>query len=393
MPNQDLTYLFNRYFDKTATPKEREAFMQLLARLETSEPLYSLLEKAYEQNDDELMFDQSARERMLHQILGNSIVESPRKSVEIKLYKNWLKYAAAVLIVLFGVGAYLVWQAKEKENLFTKTEGPVVPGTDKAVLTLANGKKIVLDKGNNAILADGNIEIRKDASGQLVYQVKGTSSANNLFNAIATPKGGQYKVILPDGSQVWLNAATTLKYPLNFDNKTERKVELTGEAYFEVAKNKHKPFKVLSQGQEVTVLGTHFNVNAYTDEAEIKTTLLEGAVSIANLNAANKEHIRLKPNQQAVLTKQGVNVVEVDAAATAMWKNGKFTFVDEPVAIMMRKIARWYNVEIVYANNVGDKQFTGTLSRYENIEMLLKTIESTNTLHFKIEGRRVVIMN
>lgn len=393
MPEQDINYLFNRYFDKTATPQEREAFMQWVAELESDEPLYPLLAEAYQRNQDELAFDGAARERILQHILGKDTIPLKAEPMKAGIFRHWFKYAAAILVLAMGIGGYFIKEAREKRNQFAQAAAPIVPGVNKAILTLADGKKIVLDKGSDMVLQDGNIKIRKDETGQLIYEVKGTSGNGNLFNTIETPRGGQYKVSLPDGSQVWLNAASRLRYPLNFANKSERRVELVGEAYFEVAKDRQKPFKVASQGQEVRVLGTHFNINAYSDENSIKTTLLEGSVRVTNTYLLDKSAVLLKPNEQAVLTRQRTAVAQVDAESAMMWKNGKFTFVDEPVESMMRKIARWYDIEVVYSQGMGDKQFTGTLSRYENIATLLKSIESTNTLHFKIEGRRVIVMD
>ncbi|HWW40381.1 FecR family protein, partial [Pedobacter sp.] len=199
----------------------------------------------------------------------------------------------------------------------------------------------------------------------------------------------QYQLKLPDGTLVWLNSASSLRFPTQFAGK-ERSVELDGEAYFEVAKNKEMPFKVHVRAMEVRVLGTHFNVMAYDDEESISTTLLEGSVKVSNA----LQTAVIRPGQQASLKKSSgiLGVEEVNTVEAIAWKNGKFLFADEDIETIMRRISRWYNVEVEYRGNLSDKNFAGSISRYENVSEVLKMLELTGTIHFKVEGRRIIVM-
>jgi ferric-dicitrate binding protein FerR (iron transport regulator) len=270
------------------------------------------------------------------------------------------------------------------------------PGGNKAILTLASGKKISLtDAGNGQIANQNGIKVTKAANGQLVYTITGrenlpgASSSNDLdaFNTIETPKGGQYQVVLPDGSKVWLNAYTSLKFPVSFNNQKERRVELSGEAYFEVAHNKDLPFRVVTARQTVEVLGTHFDVNAYSDDAVTKTTLLQGLVRIT---AASRSAI-LNPGQQAKLTGT-LDVSEVNTAEAIAWKNGYFNFDDEKLENIMRSVSRWYNVDVVFEDQSLKKETFGAVTtRFANITTLLKMMEQTGDARFNIQGTTITV--
>ncbi|HEY9195949.1 MAG TPA: FecR domain-containing protein, partial [Mucilaginibacter sp.] len=270
----------------------------------------------------------------------------------------------------------------------------IAPGSNKAILTLANGKKISLtDARKGQIINQQGILISKTASGQLVYTIvdDGKTGANSpaemQYNTMETPRGGQFQLLLPDGTRVWLNAASSLKYPVNFTASSERKVELSGEAYFEVTHNKERPFRVVTSRQVVEVLGTHFNVNAYADEPNTKTTLLEGAVKVTG--GANTA--LLKPGQEANLT-DNFKVADVDTDEAIAWKNGYFRFDDERLETIMRKISRWYNVDVVYQDNdVKDDLFAAVTTRFADISTLLKIMEQTGDEHFSVEGAKIII--
>lgn len=208
------------------------------------------------------------------------------------------------------------------------------------------------------------------------------------YNTLSTARGEQYQVRLPDSSLVWLNAASELKYPSSFNTLKERRVELSGEAYFEVAKNKKQPFVVQADGQEVKVLGTHFNVSSYSDEPDAITTLLEGSVQISG----NGEVKVLKPGERAVRTGNQIKVSEADLSEDMAWKNGDFYFNNVGIASIMRQISRWYDVDIIYQGELTDEKFYGTISRSKNIKQVLNVLEKTKSVHFKVEGRRVLIM-
>ncbi|HEY0176147.1 MAG TPA: FecR domain-containing protein, partial [Pedobacter sp.] len=267
------------------------------------------------------------------------------------------------------------------------------PGGNKAVLTLADGSKISLtDAVNGALAEQAGITVNKTKDGQLIYTVSkirpGTDSA--AYNTIETPKGGQYQVILPDGTSVWLNAASSLRYPAFFTGN-ERKVQLEGEAYFEVAKNPAMPFRIVSKGQVAEVLGTHFNINSYQDEPGIKTTLLEGSVRV--LNSRSHTAVLLKPGQQSNTAIDGTTTLRnVNPEQYVAWKSGKFIFADANIESIMRQVSRWYNVEIEYKGDISKEKFGGRASRFTNVSELLEILELTDQVHFDIHGRRIIVM-
>lgn len=324
------------------------------------------------------------------------------KKVKLTPVFKWV--AAAVILFTLGIGYWFYTGDVSHNSLNTfKYANDVPPGGNEAILTLADGSKISLtDAAKGELLNKQGIRIVKAKDGQLVYTVDpGMVRTDEIvvFNTITTPRGGQYQINLPDGTKVWLNAASALKFPTTFTNLKERRVELSGEAYFEVSKNKQQPFKVLSsatdkgRAQEIEVLGTHFNINSYEDEDETKTTLLEGAIRIAALQNVNKKYdMILSPGQQAVLSNSGLKTMTVDTEEAIAWKNGNFMFANEGIESIMRKLARWYNIEVVYQGKITDKDFVGTVPRFKNISEALTILELTNNVHFKIEGRRVTVM-
>lgn len=300
----------------------------------------------------------------------------------------WLKWSiAASILVLLSVG-FLFYIIQN-----TKTADPkladVAPGGNRATLILANGKKIDLSgAGNGAIADETGIKVIKTAEGKIIYDLSNTTAAaNGQYNTIETPMGGQYQVNLADGTKVWLNAASSLRYPTHFSGN-ERKVELTGEGYFEVAHQKNMPFKVASAGQTVEVLGTHFNIMAYHNEPVVKTTLLQGSVRIS----IGKQHTLLKPGQQAARIGSKISVSDdVDMEDVVAWKNGYFKF-NESLEGIMSKISRWYGVEVVYETKTDPNlTYSGKISRGRNISAILKIIEFNGDVHFRIDGRKVYV--
>jgi transmembrane sensor len=244
------------------------------------------------------------------------------------------------------------------------------------------------------------VQITKAANGQLVYTIKASNAPNVAgapakagnsealaYNTISTPIGGQYQVILPDGSRVWLNAMSSIKFPVSFSTLKERRIELSGEAYFEVEHDKDHPFKVITAKQEVEDLGTQFDVNAYADEASTKTTLLKGSVEVT----AGDNVSLLKPGQQAKVT-NNITVAEVNTQAVIAWKNGYFMFDDDKLDDIMRLVSRWYNIKVIYADeSVKDETFGALSTRFANISILLNIMEQTGNAHFKINGSTITI--
>ncbi|WP_286779287.1 MULTISPECIES: FecR family protein [Sphingobacterium] len=309
---------------------------------------------------------------------------SPRRTV-VRRIKTWgIRSVAAAAAVLAGFFIYI----QQGTNLKRKTEQKqvigIVAGGNKAILTLANGKKIVLDQNKQGVLLDDNTITYTDGAPVDLKRDNESSSSNDLIRTISTPNGGTYQITLSDGTKIWLNAATTLTCSSDFETGKYRQVSLEGEAYFEVAKNKKRPFIVKSKNQTVKVLGTHFNISSYKDDRNIKTTLLEGSVEVNNTI--------LKPNEQSIFDNQKIKVLEVDGDKAIAWKNGKFVFHSEGLESIMKKLARWYNVEVDIKADVSDKVFTGSISRNDNISKILEKISYTQAVKFKIEGRRITVM-
>ena len=307
----------------------------------------------------------------------------------------WPRWAAAAAILLcVGTAAFYLTSGKRQaqpEVLAGATEADVPAGSNKAVLTLSNGKKISLtDAAPGSLAREYGVSAEKTADGELVY-TDGDATALPEYHTITTPAGGQYQVTLPDGSHVWLNAASSLRYPVKFLQQ-ERLVELSGEAYFEVNKQAGKrPFIVQTGEQQVEVLGTHFNISGYTNDAAIKTTLLEGSVNVRN-NPGNG--VLLKPGQMAINnhSRGAIRVTAADVEDVMAWKNGLFIFNNEHIRDIMTKLARWYDIDVQYEGDMADVAFQGNYQRSRSLVNLLKTIEQTNSVRFKIEGRRVTVI-
>ncbi|WP_316804566.1 FecR domain-containing protein [Pedobacter nototheniae] len=314
---------------------------------------------------------------------------------------------AAAAVVLFFIGFVIYSQLNKNLPNLQQVKNEVKeisPGGNKATLTLADGSKISLTDATDGVIAqEAGISITKTSKGELIYTIApATEKENkNLYNTIETPRGGQYQVNLPDGTRVWLNAESKLKYPTAFDKK-DRVVELKGEAYFEVAKRMDKsgtrvPFKVITElgngrDQEVDVLGTHFNINAYRNEPSNKTTLVEGSVRIVNLQSKNAN--LLKPGQQSIIQASSPSILikDIDAEEAVSWIDGVFSFNEENLETIMNKISRWYDVDIDYRGNRINKVFGGRISRFNSVNEVLDMLETTGAVHFKIEGRRILVM-
>lgn len=308
--------------------------------------------------------------------------------------KLWIRIAAAASIsAILGIGVFYYIQRPQEQEIIQLVQD-IKPGGNKAYLTLGNGKKISLtDAANGNIAQQAGVTIKKTTDGQLVYEINAEKDQTDLiiYNTIETPKGGQYQVRLPDGTVVWLNAASNLKYPSRFAANGERRVQLFGEAYLEVAKDKNRPFIVASAGQEVEVLGTHFNIRAYGDENAIKTTLLEGSVRVSSLQDKKQTRI-LKPSEEATNSQGSLMVHEVEADLAIEWKNGYFRFDGKDVGMAMKEIARWYDVEVEFGNQaLKNEPIAGRISKYTTIKQVLKKLELTGNIKFTIKGRLILV--
>jgi len=296
---------------------------------------------------------------------------------------------AASILVIFSVGHLLLSVRQKEQGPAKNSEETIIPGKQTASLTLANGKKIFLsDELAGKLAQEADVTITKTSNGELIYEIKGPQGKSSGFNTLATANGETYRVKLPDGSMVWLNAASSLKYPISFQNSAERVVELSGEAYFEISKDRRHPFIVKSRGQQVEVLGTHFNINAYNEEPGILTTLLEGSVRLKSERGTAKV---LKPGQQAELSDSGIKILQADIRSVTAWKDGYFRFRNESLQSVMRKISRWYNVEIVFEKGLPEDTYTGAVKRHGNINQVLQIMEGSNNIHFTIKERRIIV--
>ncbi|WP_316814113.1 FecR family protein [Pedobacter heparinus] len=363
----------------------------------------ALIETWYVRNYPTTSFNPSQDE--LEQDLATITARLPGSgSIKLKQRRKYLQYAsiAASLLMVLTITLYFYKNIDHKKETKTvKVTQEIRPGGNKATLTLSDGTKILVDKlKHGTVTQQGRVTIIKAKNGQLIYNIlkadKESHKEATGENTITTPRGGQFQVNLPDGTRVWLNAASTLTFPIVFKN-SERTVRLDGEAYFEVSKDVSRPFRVQSGSQVVEVLGTHFNINAYVDELFIKTTLLEGSVRISLLGSSNARI--LKPGQESNVGKTGtVAVKQADLEQAVSWKNGKFVFTGDNIESIMRKLSRWYNVDIEFRGDMSGKNFVGTVFRYQTIQDVLKALELTGTVHFEItespngKERRLIVM-
>ncbi|WP_186292625.1 FecR family protein [Mucilaginibacter corticis] len=300
-----------------------------------------------------------------------------------KIMPLWTRIAAAgSIIIFFSIGIYFILRNRyaTNDNVSKINQShDIAPGRNQATLTLANGQTILLTKNMSGQIAKQGKTTVQAANGQLIYQA---SDAEQIiaYNTISTAKGEQspYPITLADGTRIWLNAESKISFPTAFNQK-ERVVKLTGEAYFEVKHNVNHPFKVETAGQIIEDIGTSFNVNAYPDEKVIKTTLAEGIVKVNNLT--------LKPGQQT----DGLSVKNVNVAPYTAWRTGDFDFQDENIESIMRQLARWYNIEVEYSGRIPEDGYTATISRKRNISAILRALERAQSIHFRIEGRRVIV--
>jgi transmembrane sensor len=314
---------------------------------------------------------------------------------EPKIISIWARVAVAASIALV-LGTGIFYFTKPKAPVVQVVEKPqeIAPGGNRGILTLSNGKQIILANisAKDTIAKEGEeVTIRMNANGVITYVVNPNANTSkeeaNSFNTLSTPTGGQYNIVLADGTKVYLNTVSSLKYPTRF-NGDQRMVELEGEAYFEVAKNKDKPFIVKSGNQEIEVLGTHFNVHAYDNEPIVKTTLLEGSVAVRYKN----QKTILKPGQQSNVSDNLNKIIvrEVDTEAAIAWKNGRFKFDNADLKSVMKQLERWYGIKAEYRGDVSDVTFNGGTFMNKNLSEVLKVLE-LNNIKFKVEGKTVIV--
>jgi transmembrane sensor len=383
-----LQYLFRRFLDDTGTAEELQEFWQYMSVLKND----SLVEKELD-----LLWQASAsgqeqepagsRDTLLHRIHQKADEWAIQQRPVVFRMRHITRWAvAASVILMLGTGSYFLFFNKAARQLpvvnnnLPAATNDIAPGRNGAVLTLADGKKIVLDDA-----ADGRISADAVKKEDQVSYVDAESTAVT-YNTLNTPRGRQFSLELADGSRVWLNAASSITYPTAFPGG-ERRVEITGEAYFEVAKDPGRPFHVTVNGMDVQVLGTHFNINSYSDEAVTKTTLIEGSVKITGNNSS----VLLRPGQQGLSTGSSLKVItEIDIDEVMAWKNGYFSFKGADIATIMRQVARWYDVDVVFEGKIPSRHYRGRASRNLNASQMLKVLEESG-IRFRIRDRQIIV--
>lgn len=398
MKQEQLIYLLKRYADKSITPEEMLSLRTLLNEVQ-EETLIQVLSEQWEAESRAEANSYSTPLDINQQVDAILLADKPPvttgkvRPLAVRKRNKWY-WAAAAIVVLASV-ILLQWgPAKHKAETDPDhiAQHDIAPGKEGAVLVLADGSEIVLDsagKGNLAL--QGNSQVIKLENGELAYVTSGnTTAADEVFNTMRTPAGNQYKLVLEDGTKVWLNAASSITYPAVFTGK-ERRVKIKGEVYFEVARNISKPFLIDVEDRfDIQVLGTAFNVNAYPGEKSLNTTLLHGSIKIKT-GGSNKD-LLLKPGEQAQMTPNGNIRIEknIDREKVMAWKNGFFDFNDADLQEVMREVARWYDIEVVYEGTPPQIEFVGKISRNLSLSQLLNGLKGTG-FNFKVQGRKLII--
>lgn len=382
-----LRILFEKYFNKQASPEEERELFELLQREELQKSLEALLEETYlDYEQKERFFNAKQTSRMLKRIKQQTVL-SPRV-----LWYRIGGYAAVILVCL-GLGlfvySYLSKSINTSSTKKTVVKRDVEPGFERATITLADGQTLELEEIANGIFADRESRFVKEGEGRLNYSGLEKSTKETVFHTMRVPKGGQYRVVLADGTKVWLNAASSLHYPTRFDGDI-REVTVSGEAYFEVARNVNKPFFVNCEGQRVQVLGTDFNVRAYPDETAFKTTLLAGSIAITTVGTSSKK-IRLQPGEEASLTAKGsIKVNRLKEADLAIaWTKGYFAFNRADLPSVLRELSRWYNVDLKVKSST-TKTYTGKIDRQLTLSELLNGL-ALSGIPIQIEDQEHII--
>ncbi|OQP67628.1 hypothetical protein A4R26_12395 [Niastella populi] len=402
---EEIASLLHRYLKEEISPEER---VRLDAWVNQSAANRSLFLEV--SNKAAISSEVKDYYHLLQQIEAIRKRHTDNRARVIDMFSKktvWPRYVAAASVILFiTIGAYFYFGKEQPRQVATTSATTpaaakdILPAGDKAVLTLANGSQIELNTADNGVIArEGKTTINKNQDGRLEYNSSTTDNAALAYNMVTTPRGGKYQLVLPDGSKVWLNAASSLRFPVAFTG-SERRVELTGEAYFEIASSvmkstegqKKRPFIVSVNGSEVEVLGTHFNINAYREELTMRTTLLEGSVKVTP--SGSKGATILQPGQQAIISsaENELNVIDKENPGMAIaWIRGKFAFESTSFKSLMQDLSRWYDVQIEYEGDIPTKTITGEVDRTIPLSELLSMLEQMADFRFKIEGRSVKV--
>ena len=389
MEKKTLRYTLRRYIQGKLSEENSRAFLSYVKSGRDKILLQELIQEVLDDPVDQHLLDDPT----LLAVLDNTWDQLHLQINKPKTKSLWtwkrIGASAAAVIGLLIIGRWFL--TIETKNVSPQAAQHVIsPGKQSATLTLANGKQIHLHETQNGRIAEeSGIRISKTTDGQLIYEVSDKSQGEIEQNTLSTTKGETYRIKLPDGTQVWLNAASSLSYPVRFANQKNRTVTLTGEAYFEVAKDSKHPFIVQAAAQQVEVLGTHFNVNSYADETAVQTTLLEGRVQVSS----HSQKLLLAPGEQSTLTARGVlKSRPIDTAPVIAWTNNEFMFDGDDIESVMRKVARWYNVEVIYQSKKTTEKFGGGISRFDDVQKVLSLLEKTGAVHFRIDGKKIHVL-
>lgn len=360
--------IFDKWFADSKNKEEYKRLLLLRSRFRTESKINSMDDRESWNNLDK---------RLFHSVIPHFP------------YRKIMAYTAAIILPLFVIaGFYYMVDLKTTEELAVQFY-PIKPGKSQAILTLASGEIVSLNERKAAVIIDNKGEILAQESENMLVYSHGRKIEKEEYNKVSVPRGGEFQITLSDGTKVWLNSETELKYPVHFIGK-ERKIFLNGEAFFEVAHDKKKPFIVVSERQNVQVYGTSFNVKDYLDEEFVQTTLAEGSVKV--YDRESKLSTFIKPGEQAVLGNNRLNVRKVDVGQYVSWKEGEFVFKQERLENIMKKISRWYDVEIFYLNqSVKDYHFTAWFKKDRGIDYVIKQLRATNRLDVRIKNRTIII--
>ncbi|MBL1407538.1 FecR family protein [Sphingobacterium faecale] len=374
----DIQEIYAKFLARQCTAEEVELLMVQFADKDNAAVIQELIQAEIDRGHDVEVEQRDIASA--HQNWGALDTRIHRQGRIRKLQRYWISAVAGLLLIALGATFYYYNINISTDNTAVVAANKIVPGTNRATVTLADGSIVDLSDRQTGLVVGDN----------LTYEDGSAISAATTSATLTTPRGGQYRITLADGTKVWLNAASSLQYPVRFDGDT-REVTLRGEAYFEVVHNARKPFIVSSGEQRTLVKGTRFNVSAYADDHQIATTLLEGSVAIQRMRTTEDEGLLLRPGQQAVMKDGEMSIRPVDAHEAMAWSQGKFMFTDTALPVIMRQIARWYDVEIVYMQPVDDVTFTGSISRFDNIQDVLRKLALTERIKFETQERRIMV--
>jgi len=387
-----LILIYKKYLLEQCSEEELRLLLRHFEESGETSPLMPLIAAELSKDVSETETDAPVL-NLIERVDGHILYELQKRRTKNKtsFRLHPYKWAAIAASISMMAGVYFYNNSKTTQGRQSIYVNDIAPGKNNATLKLANGQTISLSNAKTGVVIDASKLSYNDGEAIKETALGSGSKVAAATAVVSVPFGGTYQIILQDGTHVWLNSGSTLSFPTSFASFSTRSVDLKGEAYFEVAKDKQHPFVVKAQGQEVQVLGTHFNISSYADDASVKTTLLEGSVRVVDIHRHNSGI--LKPGEQSALTRTGaLSIAPANTGEALAWKNGYFNFNNESLPEIMKQLSRWYNIEVSYEGKIPSAHFYAKISRKNNISQVLDALESTNVIHFKVEGRRVTII-